>query len=61
MSWNLRFGVGDDGTLSAADSARVFTAESNTSYRMLLMFPTGTLDRNQLLLPLPPITLPILW
>ena len=49
MSWNLRFGVGDDGTLSAADSARVFTAESNTSYRMLLMFPTGTLDRNQLL------------
>ncbi|MFQ6928136.1 MAG: tetratricopeptide repeat protein [Parabacteroides merdae] len=49
MSWNLRFGVGDDGMLSAADSARVFTAESNTSYRMLLMFPTGTLDRNQLL------------
>lgn len=49
MSWNLRFGVGDDGTLSAADSARTFTAEPNTSYRMLLMYPTGTLDRNQLL------------
>ena len=49
MSWNLRFGVGDDGSLSAADSARVFTAEPNTSYRMLLMFPSGTLDRNQLL------------
>lgn len=49
MTWNLRFGVGDDGTLSAADSARVFTAEPNTPYRMLLLFPTGTLDRNQLL------------
>lgn len=49
MTWNLRFGVGDDGTLSAADSARVFTAEPNTSYRMLLMYPTGSLDRNQLL------------
>ena len=49
MSWNLRFGVGADGSLSAADSARVFTAEPNTSYRMLLIFPTGTLDRNKLL------------
>ena len=49
MSWNLRFGLGEDGMLSAADSARTFTAEPNTSYRMLLMFPAGTLDRNQLL------------
>ncbi|WP_425884198.1 tetratricopeptide repeat protein [Parabacteroides sp. ASD2025] len=49
MSWNLRFGLGEDGMLSAADSARTFTAEPNTSYRMMLMYPTGTLDRNQLL------------
>lgn len=49
MSWNLRFGVGDDGTLSAADSARTFSAEPNVPYRMLLMYPTGSLDRNQLL------------
>lgn len=49
MNWNLRFGVGDDGSLSAADSARVFVAEPNTSYRMLLMFPAGSLDKNQLL------------
>ena len=49
MTWILRFGLGEDGTLSAADSARVFTAEPNTPYRMLLMFPTGTIDRNQLL------------
>lgn len=49
MTWNLRFGVGDDGTLSAADSARIFTPEPNTSYRMLLMYPTGTIDKNQLL------------
>lgn len=49
MTWNLRFGLGDDGTLSAADSARVFTAEPNTPYRMLLMYPTGSVDKNQLL------------
>lgn len=49
MTWNLRFGVGDDGTLSAADSARTFTPEPNTSYQMLLMYPTGTIDKNQLL------------
>lgn len=49
MSWNLRFGVGDDGSLSAADSARTFVAEPNTSYRMLLIYPTGSLDKNQLL------------
>lgn len=49
MAWNLRFGLGEDGTLSAADSARTFTAEPNTSYRMLLMYPTGSVDKNQLL------------
>ncbi|WP_304250543.1 tetratricopeptide repeat protein [Parabacteroides gordonii] len=49
MSWNLRFGLGEDGSLSAADSARTFTAEPNTSYRMILMYPTGSVDKNQLL------------
>lgn len=49
MSWNLRFGLGEDGTLSAADSARVFTAETNTPYRMLLIYPTGSIDKNQML------------
>lgn len=49
MTWNLRFGVGDDGSLSAADSARTFTAEPNTSYRMMLIYPTGSIDKNQLL------------
>lgn len=49
MSWNLRFGVGEDGSLSAADSARVFTAETQTPYRMLLIYPTGAIDKNQLL------------
>lgn len=49
MAWNLRFGLDDDGTLSAADSARTFTAEPNTTYRMLLVYPTGSLDKNQLL------------
>lgn len=49
MSWNLRFGVGEDGMLSASDSARTFTAEPNMPYRMLLVYPTGMLDKNQLL------------
>ena len=49
MTWNLRFGLGEDGSLSAADSARTFTAEPNTPYRMILMYPTGTVDKNQLL------------
>lgn len=49
MTWNLRFGVGDDGTLSSADSARTFTAEANTPYRLLFVYPTGHVDKNQLL------------
>lgn len=49
MTWKLRFGVGDDGTLSAADSARTFSAETNTPYRMLLVYPTGAVNKNQLL------------
>lgn len=49
MAWNLRFGLGEDGSLSAADSARTFTAEPNTSYRMILMYPSGSVDKNQLL------------
>lgn len=49
MSWDLRFGVGEDGSLSAADSARVFTAEPNTPYKLLLMYPAGSVDKNQLL------------
>lgn len=47
MTWNLRFG--GEGEMSAADSARVFTAEKNVPYRMMLVFPTGSIDRNQLL------------
>ena len=49
MTWNLRFGTGEDGSLSAADSARVFKADKNVPYRMVMIYPTGTIDRNQLL------------
>ena len=49
MTWNLRFGVGEDGTLSAEDSARVFSPERNLPYQMLLVYPTGSVDQNQLL------------
>ena len=48
MTWNLRFGA-EDGELSAADSARVFKADKNVPYRMLLVFPTDGVDKNQLL------------
>lgn len=49
MSWNLRFGVGEDGSLSAEDSARVFNPERNAPYEMLLVYPIGSVDQNQLL------------
>ncbi|MDD2436377.1 MAG: hypothetical protein PHG27_01955 [Massilibacteroides sp.] len=49
MSWNLRFGLDEDGSLSAADSARVFTADPNVPYRMLLIYPTERVNKNQLL------------
>jgi tetratricopeptide (TPR) repeat protein len=49
MVWNLRFGLSGDGTLSAADSARTFTAEKNQPCRVVMMYPTGSIDKNQLL------------
>ena len=52
MTWNMRFGIGENGQLSAADSARVFRVDSvgeNAPYRMLLIYPTGSIDKNQLL------------
>ena len=49
MTWNLRFGTGEDGSLSAADSARVFKADKNVPYRMVMIYPTGTIDRNLLM------------
>ncbi|MDD4515744.1 cell envelope integrity protein TolA [Massilibacteroides sp.] len=49
MTWNLRFGVGEDGALSAADSARVFKVDPNSPYKMLLIYPTDRVNKNQLL------------
>jgi hypothetical protein len=49
MIWNLRFGLDADGALSAADSARTFSAEKNQPCRIVLMYPTGSIDKNQLL------------
>lgn len=48
MTWNLRFGA-EDGELSAADSARTFTAERQAPYKMLLVYPTEAVDKNRLL------------
>jgi hypothetical protein len=47
MIWNMRFG--DDGTLSAEDSARTFAAEKNQPCRVILMYPDGRINRNELL------------
>jgi tetratricopeptide (TPR) repeat protein len=49
MVWNLRFGLSADGNLSAADSARTFTVEKNLPCRIVLMYPSGSIDRNRLL------------
>ncbi|MDR1257690.1 MAG: tetratricopeptide repeat protein [Tannerellaceae bacterium] len=49
MVWNLRFGLSDDGTLAASDSARTFTAEKNQPCRIVMIYPAGSIDRNQLL------------
>ena len=49
MTWDIRFGVNEDGVLSAEDSARVFIDKQDIPHRMLLIFTTGSIDRNQLL------------
>ena len=49
MTWDLRFGVSKDGVLSAEDSARTFSAEQEIPHKMLLIYTTGSIDRNQLL------------
>ncbi|MDR2764156.1 MAG: tetratricopeptide repeat protein [Tannerella sp.] len=49
MTWNLRFGLDADGMISAADSARQFADEPDTPHRILLVYKTGSIDRNQLL------------
>ncbi|MDR2497441.1 MAG: tetratricopeptide repeat protein [Tannerellaceae bacterium] len=47
MVWNMRFG--DDGSLSAADSARTFSGDTNLPSRVTLMYSGGRVDRNRLL------------
>jgi tetratricopeptide (TPR) repeat protein len=49
MVWDLRFGLDGGGMLSAADSARRFVDEADMPHSMILIFPTGSIDKNQLL------------
>ncbi|MDR1500657.1 MAG: hypothetical protein LBI58_06715, partial [Tannerellaceae bacterium] len=49
MVWNLRFGLDDDGSLTAADSARTFTAGKNQPGRLVMMYPKEAIDKNRLL------------
>ncbi|MDR2119323.1 MAG: tetratricopeptide repeat protein [Tannerella sp.] len=49
MVWDLRFGLSEDGMLSAADSARHFVDEADKPHLMILVFRTGSVDKNQLL------------
>jgi tetratricopeptide (TPR) repeat protein len=49
MTWNLRLGLSADGTISSADSALVFKDEPVSPHQMMLVYQTGSVDRNQLL------------
>jgi tetratricopeptide (TPR) repeat protein len=49
MVWNMRFGLDADGLVGAADSARTFTPAPNAPSRIVMMYPAGVIDRNQLL------------
>ncbi|MDR3267687.1 MAG: tetratricopeptide repeat protein [Tannerella sp.] len=49
MTWNLRFGIEPGGSLSALDSARQFTDEPDLPHHILLIYQTGSMDRNLLL------------
>lgn len=49
MKWDIRFGLDSDGMLSATDSARQFTDEPKAPHQMVLIYETGSVDRNQLL------------
>ena len=48
MTWDFRFGVNQDGVLMG-DSTATFSTEIEMPHRMLLIFSTGSVDRNQLL------------
>jgi len=48
MTWDYRFGVNKDGVLMG-DSTATFSTDMETPHRMLLIFSTGSVDRNQLL------------
>ena len=48
MTWNYRFGVGEDGQM-VVDSSLIFQPEQETPHRLLLIYSTGSVDRNQLL------------
>ena len=48
MTWDFRFGISADGQLQG-DSTLTFSAGQETPHRMLLIYSTGSIDRNQLL------------
>jgi hypothetical protein len=49
LTWDFRFGIGADGDMSRIDTTVVFSAEQETPHRMILIYTTGSIDRNQLL------------
>ena len=49
MTWNYRFGVGEESQQADNYSTLVFSTEQETPHRMLLIYSTGSVDRNQLL------------
>ena len=49
MTWDFRFGMGEDGDMSRIDSTLIFSTEQEQPHRMILIYSTGSIDRNQLL------------
>ena len=49
MTWDMRFGLGDNGMLSPTDSARQFADEPDAPHRMILVYQKESIDGNLLL------------
>jgi tetratricopeptide (TPR) repeat protein len=49
MKWNIRFGFDGEGMFASADSALAFVDKPDAPHHLILIFETGSIDRNQLL------------
>ena len=49
MKWNIRFGADDDDIFAPGDTTLKFANEPDSPHQLILIYETGSLDRNQLL------------